>query len=1004
MGLGAFRTSRASRFVAPARELVARAPSSGGLSGLVLLVGLSVVPQVPRAQDAEFEEITVTGSRIARPDYTSASPIVSVTQELFERTGSSTVETAINTLPQFVPGFTSTSNNPANGGQANVQLRGLGSTSTLVLIDGKRLIPANGSGVVDLNIIPGSLIESVEIITGGASAVYGSDAVAGVVNFRLKNEFDGIEFDAHWGQTDREDGADWGGGVTAGLAFADGRGSVLGYVGYSEREAIFAAEREFSRYALFYDYEGQGSNGTLGPGNAFVSGGSGAIEEGRAAPLRASADAFNSLFASYGFPSVPYQTAFGFNTDGTLFTGGNFTPGSVVNFRGEKDPVAFDDSFYSYNFAPVNYLQLPLERASAFARAAFEITDSVELYAQGLYAEYTVETQLAPAATFDGMFLPVTNPFIPPDLKLLLDSRLPDPAADMRMVKRLSELGPRISSFEYEVYQATVGLRGTVFTEWSYDVYLQIGANDQTETQSGNALLSKIEELTHAPDGGVSICGGFDPFGLESISAECAAYIAFGGTNRAAVDQTIAEASMTGPVLSLPAGELRVALGAFYKKDEYLYDGDPIAAVFLPDGRPDVQGFLASDDIKGDDSNTDLYVEASVPLLADLPGVRMLEFVAGYRYSDYDSAGGADAYKAELIYQPVEPLRLRSSFQHAVRAPSVFELYLPQLPWTFGGFFDPFDPCVAGSDERSGPDAAQVEALCVAQGVPAAVLPTFELPDNDGRGFVGGNPDLDPEEADTLTIGLVFTSPSASPWLDRLQVSLDWYRIELEDAIVTVFFDEFVGRCFDRTHNPSFELANPWCAMFARNPADGDIVDAYEIFRNSEGFETSGVDLQLDWRFDLGPGELRFNWLVSYLDSFEQLEAAGIPPVELAGTAGPSESFIGRSLPEWKWSFGVSYDWQALTLDARWRYIDGMKDADPTLDPVFRIPSYDYFDIGASYDFSEGFLDGLQLRAGVENLTDEDPPVFPSYAQANTDPSQYDVLGRRYYLSLNYRF
>ena len=967
--------------------------------GGVLLIGLCAYATSTLGQEAELEQVFVTGSRIARPDFDSASPIVSVTRDLFERSGSSTVETAINTLPQFVPGFTSTSNNPANGGQANVQLRGLGSTSTLVLIDGKRVIPASGNGVVDINIIPGSLIESVEVITGGASAVYGSDAVAGVVNFRLKDEFDGIELDAQLGQTDRGDGEDWGGGVTAGLEFADGRGSLLGYVGYAEREAILAAEREFARYAL--RYVGPDAGG-IGPGGAFVSGGSGVIEEGRT-NFEASMPAFSALFASYGFPSAQYVDNFGFNNDGTVFAGGNNDPGSVVNFRGERDPNFFNDSFYRYNFAPVNYLQLPLERVSTFARAGFEFSESAELYAQGLFAEVTVDLQLAPTATFDGMLMPLSNPFIPPDLRLLLDSR-DDPDADVRVFKRLSELGPRVSSFEYEVYQATLGLRGTVFTDWSYDAYLQIGGNDQTETQTGNALLSKIEELTFAPDGGVSICGGFNPFGLGSISPECAAYIAFGGTNRAAVDQTIVEASLTGPLLQLPAGDLRAAFGVFYKKDEYLYDGDPIAAVFLEDERADVQGFTASDDIEGDDSNLDLYVEASVPLLVDRPGVRMLETVVGYRHSDYDSAGGADSYKAELLYQPVEPVRLRSSFQHAVRAPSVYELYLPRLPWNFEGFQEIIDPCDARSDRRSEPDAAQVEALCVAQGIAAEFIADFEDADNIAKGFVGGNPDLDPEEADTLTFGVVLTSPFQSRWLDRMQVSLDWYRIEIEDAIVTVPFDEFIERCFDPTHNPAFETANQWCSMFSRDPEDGGIVDAFEIFRNSEGFKTSGVDLQLDWRFDLGPGELGLNWLLSYLDSFEQLEAPGIPPRDLAGTAGPSASFIGLSLPEWKWSFGLSYVWQDLTLDARWRYIDGMKDADPEITPVFRIPHFDYFDLGAAYDFPAGFLDGLQVRVGVENLTDEDPPIFPSFIQANTDPSQYDVLGRRYYASLRYAF
>ena len=367
------------------RRGTAGAPDSraGRCPAGALLIGICAFATSTLGQEAELEQVFVTGSRIARPDFDSASPIVSVTQELFERTGSSTVETAINTLPQFVPGFTSTSNNPGNSGQANVQLRGLGSTSTLVLIDGKRLIPANGTGVVDLNIIPGSLIESVEIITGGASAVYGSDAVAGVVNFRLKKEFDGVEFDAQWGQTDRGDGAEWGGGMTAGLDFADGRGSVLGYVGYSEREAILAAERDFSRYALFY--AGPGAGG-LGPGGAFVPFGSSAIEEGRTVPLVPSEDAFSSLFDSYGFPAAPYEDNFnfGFNADGTVFSGGNGTAGSVVNFRGEKDPIGFNDAFYNYNFAPVNHLQLPLERVSAFARASFEFSESAELYAQGL--------------------------------------------------------------------------------------------------------------------------------------------------------------------------------------------------------------------------------------------------------------------------------------------------------------------------------------------------------------------------------------------------------------------------------------------------------------------------------------------------------------------------------------------------------------------------------------------------------------------------------------------
>ena len=309
----------------------------------------------------------------------------------------------------------------------------------------------------------------------------------------------------------------------------------------------------------------------------------------------------------------------------------------------------------------------------AFARASFEFNEAAELYAQGLYGDYTADAQLAPTATFFGVLMPPTNPFIPPDLQLLLDSRA-DPSEDVVLGKRMSELGPRIASIQYDVYQATLGLRGQVFDGWSYDAYLQIGANDRTETLSGNALTSRIEELTFAPDGGEAICGGFNPFGLGSISAECAAYIAVDATNRAGVDQTILEASLSGPLFQLPAGELRAAFGVFYKKDEFFFSADPVARVFLPDGRPDMIGHDASDDIEGEDDNTDLYVEASIPLLADRLGVRSLEAVVGYRYSDYASAGGADAYKAELLYRPVEPCgcAVRSSVRCGRRASTSF--------------------------------------------------------------------------------------------------------------------------------------------------------------------------------------------------------------------------------------------------------------------------------------------------------------------------------------------
>jgi len=255
------------------------------------------------AQEAELEQIVVTGSRIARPDYESASPVVSVSQQLFQQSGSASVDTVINALPQFVPSITSTSNNPSNAGQSNIDLRGLGSNRVLVLMDGRRVVPANGNGTVDLNLLPSSLIQNVEIISGGASAVYGSDAISGVVNFRLNTDFEGLEFDGTYGITEQGDGNEWQGTVSAGTKFADGRGHIMGAVSYTERDAVTQADRKFSEVALGWD------------GEEFVPVGSGTIEEGRVT-VAAPAATITQLFQQqYGIPGVT-QTTYGFNADG----------------------------------------------------------------------------------------------------------------------------------------------------------------------------------------------------------------------------------------------------------------------------------------------------------------------------------------------------------------------------------------------------------------------------------------------------------------------------------------------------------------------------------------------------------------------------------------------------------------------------------------------------------------------------------------------------------------
>jgi outer membrane receptor protein involved in Fe transport len=980
-------------------------PAAARIHALAVAIVLAG-PQVgtAAADTLVLENIVVTGSRIERRDFESPSPVVTVPAEAFRRTGTNSIEVTLNTLPQFVPSATSTSNNPSNDGQANVSLRGLGTQRTLVLLDGRRVVAADGRGGVDLNLLPPALLSSVEVVSGGASVAYGSDAIAGVVNLKLKDTFDGVALDGSWSGTDRGDGEEYSLGITAGTSFAAERGSLVAYVGYAERAQINQDARKVSRYPL--EYFADVSDGR-GPGGAFIPSGSTVTDDGINIVFSSRA-VFDNLFAGYGYPpgsvppvGKPPQAGLGVNPDGSIFTTGTGEPGSVVNFRGVRDPVMFNDRFYSLNSAPETALQMPLDRRTVFVRGKFALTDQAEAYLQGLYTYYTVNRQLESAAAGIAL-IPVTNPFIPADLSMLLASRLPNPTAPYRYFRRASEVGPQVAENERGVWQVTAGTRGKLRGDWSFDVYAQFGQNDRTERQTNNVRLSKLQDLTFAADGGLSICaGGFNPYLAGSLSQECASYISADAANEVTTTQTLGEVSANGPLLSLPAGELRAAVGLFYKRDEFTYDADPTLSAVLPGvpgvigPRPDVAGFPAAPDREGDESNADAYLELLAPLLKDKPGVQSLEFGLGYRYSDHSQAGGADAYKAELLYRPVTPLRLRGSYQHAVRAPSIEELYYPPVTSQF--LVPRPDPCTYNSAQRTGSDKAQVEALCLAQGMPPALLPAFSYDLRRADGVSGGNPELQPEQADTYTVGFVVTAGGADSTLGSVQLAADWYRITLEDGIGRWDSESAVARCYDPAYNPNYDAQNVYCTFFER-AAETGFIHLLLLDRNIGGLETTGVDLQLDWSLDAGPGRIDANAYLTYVDTWQYSDPDG-GTIEYADTLGGSG--LGRSIPRWKSLLNLSYGLGGLTLFTRWQHIDGARDVN---EPDFEVPAYDYLDCGASYVFEAGMLQGLTARLGVDNVFDKEPPIFPSWQQGNTDPSQYDVLGRRYYLRLQYQF
>lgn len=961
------------------RSAVHKALLAGALATAASYTPLAVAQE---DGDEALEEITVTGSRIVRRDFQSASPIATVNAELFEQTAAITVESVLNTLPQFVPSITSTSNNPSNGGQANVSLRGLGTTRTLVLVDGRRVVPSNANGVVDLNIIPASLVSNVEIITGGASAVYGSDAIGGVVNFKLK-DFTGVEVSGGWGQTTESDGAQVSGSLTGGLEFAGGRGHVMGNVSYVDREVVFHGDREFSRDSLGWD----------AATNAFVSSGSATIPQGRFDTTTSnlpSVAAIDSVFGGYGVAagSVGQGSNFGFNEDGTIFS---IAP--ALNFTGDPALLTNPASF-NYNFAPVNALQLPLDRTSFFSRASFQLNDSVEVYGQMLYTDYSVFSQLA-ASPATSLTVPVTNPNIPADLLTILNSR-PDPNADFTFRRRMLESGERSRTTDYTVQQYTIGLAGDLSENWSFDVFASYGDVDITETQGGNLSRSAFEELLDAPDGGAALCGGFNPFGLGQISDECAAYMAVDAQNQRGGRMRNMEANIQGPVASLPDGDIILAAGLAYKSDTFFESYDNV----LRTG--DVIGFNANDNINAQTDVSEIYGEALFPILNDRPGVRNLEATLGYRLSDYSTAGTVESYKAEMMYSPNDIFTLRGSYQRAVRAPSIFELFQP-IVQNFPGIDE--DPCSNDSDARAGANAAQVEQLCIAQGIPASALPVYNYANQQvAGGLAGGNPDLMEETADTYSFGVVFDSPFDGA-LANLQASIDFYQIEIEDAIAVVDAATFVARCYDPAYNPSSSPDNVFCNFFRRDPSTSEIIDARELNENLAAFKTAGIDVQVDWAADVGPGQLGLSWIATHLTKWDRQALPGDPFEDLVGTIGnASISAVGIARPEWKWTVNSDYMIGNLGLNARWRYIGEMTDNAIT---TFKTDTVHYIDVGASYDFRDimgGNLNGLSARVGVTNLTDEQPQIIPSASQANTDPSTYDTLGRRYFVNLTYTF
>lgn len=982
----------------------------------------------------ELAEIVVTGSRIARRDFEANSPITTVEQDLLEQTSSFALESKLLQLPQFSGAPNSQyATGYFNSGAATLNLRNLGDNRNLVLLDGRRLQPSTSALAVDINTIPAALIDSVEVITGGASAAYGADAVSGVVNFKLKKNFQGVQFDGYYGLSERGDNRIVDFSTTMGGNFADHRGNAVVSLSYSDRGEVRNRDIKFLQEGFRV--------GAVPASSSFLS--SGYYNPIANQPSQAALDTYFSQFgAAPG--AVTRATQLGFNNDQqSLF---NITGANIYNYQNPLDPRYAIDSYTNpasktvkQNFSADTLASLPLTRYSVFGNVSYNVTDDIQFFTQLQYTHYnstTVGGAPVAANTWRADIPRDAAHPVPSAFADLLDSR-PDPDADWAFNKDLTFMGLGTVDHTNDVYQLMAGVRGTVpNTDITWELN---GSHGETQLVdkgvSGFASLVRYQELMRAPNYGANYKGqygtctsGINPFGeqngvgagqfgdpsLAQVSADCIDYLNPYWTSTTRLTQDIVEINAQGKAFELPAGEARFAVGADYRSNSVSSKPDK---AFTPDAGyfADIIGQFGILPVSGSNYVKEVYGELLLPILRDLPGVKKLELDTAYRFSDYNRSGGTNTYKADLNWTIADPVRIRAGYQRAVRAPNVVEQFGPPT-LVFDSAVDACQSNVTASyaNIASNPDRAQVQQLC--RTLMAAGAPPITDPTNDPYGlntYLGsssgalnsyprGNPDLKPEKADTYTAGVVFSPTWDLPGEATFTTSLDYYKIDIKGAIGYINANLTYQLCFNAngTSNPTYDPNNPYCQTIGRQQTAGTQgvpSGVFSLYLNQGAIETSGVDLQSDLKFHAGPGIAGVNLVVNYLDSFKRRVGPGAPSLDYTGFAG--------GYYEWKSYMNFSYAVGPVSGGLRWRHLPSVKAQDYLVAPCTATrcfadtPAWDQFDLYGNFQASEM----LSVRMGVDNLLDKDPPVVRGIP-GNTDPQNYDILGRRYYVGVTAKF
>jgi iron complex outermembrane receptor protein len=898
------------------------------------------------AQEAEeakdVERIEITGSRIKRTDLESASPITVFTSADIEASGHVTLEKFVQSLPAVNGAAQGSNVNNGSAGNATVSLRGLGSGRTLVLINGRRFASN------DLNSIPLSFVERVEVLRDGASTVYGSDAIAGVVNFITKSNFEGTEVSAQTDMTGEGDGETYKLSVTTGASSE--KGNVVLALEYSKRNPISQGARDFS--ACAYGDDGAGGVECVGSGTT-------------------ASGTWRSTSASNYYNSAG---------------AGGSNSWIVDPVTGLNRTLTNADTF---NFAAVSYMVTPQEVFSINGSGRYELTDSTRIFTEGGFTNRQSNQLMGAEGTFWGQVVPADHPDNPTRFDINGNAATP---TSVTVNRRLFETGGRAFTQDFSDYRMVVGFEGDFENNWSWDTSFNYARYVDSRIDFGRANPKRFLTLSNptACAADAACPGLWNPFKAGTLTDEMIAYAFLPNSPvvRGVTKQFQANLSGDFGDFELPAGPAAWAFGVERRWEDYL--NQPDGAAILGEIYS-----VVGEKTEGQYDVNEAYLELSAPLLADLPMVESLNLSAAVRRTDYNFLSAASNTKLGLEWTPFDGLLVRATKADGFRAPSVTELYAPQAESNLNYA----EPC---TNYGTGSQSANVKANCAAEGLPG----NFALTSSQASSLTGGNPDLTPEESESLTMGFVYTP------FDNFSFALDYFDIEITNGIGTAGTNNIVTACYE-----SANFSSPLCALIVgpgalptpgaphptspRRDALGAMAGVLVTNANLSTFETSGVDFDTSYQFDLGAGRLKVRLDGTYLENYSYIPFAGEDELKYAGKFAEDQwETSPAAFSKLRANLTTSYTTDAWSATWMIRSLSGVDALTPTEGNTSNSTgTVVYNDLQGSY-----YYENMTFTLGARNLFDKKPPYVTDYGDMNTLNASYDTAGQYWYARVSAKF